>query len=478
MIKRMGTRQVLDRVLKRVTPSPREKERTERVVKESMGVAERVLKPGKAYPVLAGSYTRDTWMPDKKEFEIFMTFPDGIPREELEKKGLSLGKRIVKEMKGSFIIAYAEHPYVRAKIGGFMVDIVPCYGVKSAEKIRSAVDRTPFHNRYISENLRKGLSGEVRLLKRFCKGLGIYGSDTRTQGFSGYLCELLIIRYGGFLKLLREAGKWEPGAFIDLKDYHKGRVPQELRKRFRGQPLVVIDPVDRNRNVAAALSPRNFMLFASSCSGFLKSPGMEYFFPKRKRVRIRSLGKSIRERDSAFMLLRFRQPYVIQDVLWPQLRRFVKRLRNIMENEEFHVIGSGVWSDEEFARGGICLVLLELEVWELPDVRKVPGPPIFSKKHSAEFLKKYRPRGRTWVENQCWVAEVKREFASAEALLRHALSGRGKAMRERGVPSYIAKSIQKGFTVMKGPQILKMAGKRQEIGEFLKNYIDRNLSTV
>ena len=152
-----GERAVLEKVLKRVTPPERERERTGRVVKEALEAAERILKPSKASPVLAGSYTRDTWMPDKKEFEIFMAFPEGVPREELEKKGLSLGKRIVKAMKGSFMIAYAEHPYVRAKIKGFMVDIVPCYKVKNAEKIRSAVDRTPFHNRYVSQKLDPGL---------------------------------------------------------------------------------------------------------------------------------------------------------------------------------------------------------------------------------------------------------------------------------------------------------------------------------
>ncbi len=444
------------------------------VVKEAMGVAERVLKPSKAYPVLAGSYTRDTWMPDKKEFEIFMVFPEGVPREELEKKGLSLGKRIVREMKGSHIIAYAEHPYVRARIKGFMADIVPCYGVKSAEKIRSAVDRTPFHNRYISRKLRPELSGEVRLLKRFCKGIGIYGSDTRTRGFSGYLCELLVIEYGGFLGLLKGVAGWEPGALVDLEDYHKGKIPQGLGKRFKGQPLIVIDPVDRNRNVAAALSPDNFMQFISSCKGFLEKPDLIYFFPRKKRVNIRALGKRIRERDSALLLLRFKQPQVIQDVLWPQLRRFVKRLKDIMEDGDFSVIGHDIWSDEEFTKG-ICLVLLEMEVWELPEVRKVTGPPIFSRKHSQEFLKKYKPRGRAWVESQCWVAEVKREFTSAEALLRHALSGRGKALRERGVPSYIAKSVFKGFSILKGGEEIIRLAKRQEIGEFLNNYLRKRL---
>lgn len=471
----MEMKRVLERVLKRVTPSEGERQETEGVVREVMAEAERALK-GRARPVLAGSYTRDTWMPDKKEFEVFMVFPEGVPREGLERLGLSLGKRIARNLKGSHIIAYAEHPYVRARVKGFMVDIVPCYGVKDPEKIRSAVDRTPFHNRYVAGKLNPGLSPQVRLLKQFCKGLGIYGSDTRTQGFSGYLCELLIIHYGSFRGLLAAAGKWEPGrVLIDLEDYHNGKVPVDLRKRFKGQPLVVIDPVDRNRNVAAALSPGNFMLFTSSCRGFLERPRLCYFFPRRKRVCIRSLGAGIRKRDSVMMLLKFRQPYVINDVLWPQLRRFVNRLRDMMEEGEFHVIGHDIWSGEEFSRTGSCLVLLEMEVWRLPGVRKVTGPPIFSRKHSEEFLKKYKPRGRTWVEDGHWAAEVKREFTSAEALLKAALSGGEKRLRERGVPSYIAKSVSRGFAMLKGREILNLAGKKPEIGEFLNNYLQKEM---
>ena len=49
----------------------------------------------------------------------------------------------------SFEERYAEHPYVNAIFDGFEVDLVPAFGVESAASIKSAVDRTPFHNNYI-----------------------------------------------------------------------------------------------------------------------------------------------------------------------------------------------------------------------------------------------------------------------------------------------------------------------------------------
>ena len=144
---------VLENVLKKITPTYWERKETGSVleiVKDTTG--EVIKKKGLSY-ILAGSFVRDTWLTDKKEFDIFILFPEKVSRNLLEKRGLEYGKRIVKKLKGKYEIAYAEHPYVRAVIKGYAVDIVPAYKVKSGSEIKSAVDRTPFHNKWLSEHL-------------------------------------------------------------------------------------------------------------------------------------------------------------------------------------------------------------------------------------------------------------------------------------------------------------------------------------
>ena len=267
------TEGMLKAVLKRISPGPAEKKRTEEVLQRIMSAAGEVAKKRGLKRTLAGSYLRDTWLPDKKEFDIFIMFPESVPRERLEKEGADAGKSIVRKLGGKFEIAYAEHPYIRAVIGGYSVDIVPCYDIKNPGRIKSAVDRTPHHNRYILKMLRPNLSGDVRLLKRFCKSMGVYGSDLRVEGFSGYLLELLVIKYGSFRNVVAEAAGWNAGRMIiDIEGHHGGKQKErEAMKRFRGQPLVVIDPVDKKRNVAAALSSANFELFKETCKAFLTS---------------------------------------------------------------------------------------------------------------------------------------------------------------------------------------------------------------
>jgi len=486
-------KKVIEAVRKKVTPTARERKDMEKVIDKVVDITKQAIKPlGLGY-TLAGSFIRDTWMPDKKEFEVFILFPETASREKLEKQGLEVGKGIIDSLNGSYVIAYAEHPYVRARVLGYDIDIVPCYKLKSADKIKSAVDRTPFHNRWISRNLPEKLASEVRLLKRFAKALGVYGSDTRVQGFSGYLCELLIVHCGSFEALAKQAAEWEPGrVFIDLQKHHKaGRVPEDLKQRFKNQPLVVIDPVDRNRNVAAAFSPENFARFVLACERFVKRPSEEFFFPVAAKVEPSKLRKCIEERGSKFLAIEFQRPDVIDDVLWPQLRRTANRLKDIMAGQDFLVLDWAVHSDlADLGREldgnkkqtGKSYIMLELGVWRLPRIRRVVGPPVFIRQRAKEFRKKYQKTGRVWVEGDRLVSEVKREFLDARAKLEHSLSDPVKELKAKGIASHIAESIAgkpgakcsgSGFKIIEEEQMLGLAAKDRQFGLFLKKYLDR-----
>jgi len=341
------------------------------------------------------------------------------------------------------------------------------------------VDRTPFHNRWISRNLSKKLSGEVRLLKRFAKALGVYGSDTRVQGFSGYLCELLIVRYGSFEALVREAAGWEPGkVFIDVQNHHKGKLPDGLKKKFEGQPMVVIDPVDRNRNVAAAFSPANFARFILACESFMKKPSIGFFFPAPRKADLNKIRKTMLSRGSKFIMVKFQRPDVIDDVLWPQLRRTAKRLKDIMLEYDFLVLDWAVHSDfsgvGEPAKGLSSYIMLELGVWKLPRIRKVTGPPVFIRPRAAEFRKKYQKLGKVWVEDDRLVAEVKREWLDAVEKLRDSLSDPLKDLKAKGIASHVAESVARGFRLVEDDAILRSCSKDSNLALFMSEYLERS----
>ena len=80
----MGIDSTLSKVLKKITPSDREKKETLEMTKKVGAAVESVIKPlGLGY-TLAGSFLRDTWMMDKKEFDVFIMFPEATPRAQEE----------------------------------------------------------------------------------------------------------------------------------------------------------------------------------------------------------------------------------------------------------------------------------------------------------------------------------------------------------------------------------------------------------
>ncbi len=186
-----------EEVLERIRPTPEERTYIRAMGERLIEAVER--SGGKAKAMMVGSVARDTFVRGgDRDLDIFMLFDPALSREELQEQGgLALAHRIAEEFGATWREKYAEHPYVNATIDSLDIDLVPpCYAVASATEIKSAVDRTPFHTRYILAHI-DDYADDVLLAKQFAKAGGVYGSDHMTEGFSGYLCEILTIRYGG-----------------------------------------------------------------------------------------------------------------------------------------------------------------------------------------------------------------------------------------------------------------------------------------
>jgi tRNA nucleotidyltransferase (CCA-adding enzyme) len=465
---------ILKRILVKVTPQQKDKKELKKLARKALKLTNQFAKKYKAKAILAGSITRDTWMPDKKEFDIFVLFPESMSEKKMEKLGLEIGKKVIRKLGGKFLIEYAEHPYVSGLVNDIDIDIVPCYALKTLEKIKSAVDRTPFHVRYLEKNLPLELSKEVRLLKQFLKVNGLYGADLKTQGFSGYVCELLIIKYKSFLRLLRNATKWKPGEIIDLEKFYSKKDYPKLRKIFKNQPLILLDPTDKKRNTAAALSIYNFFKFKKIANDFLKNPSQSFFEPKKiTPISEKELKKKKIERGMEIIFVRFKPPKVIPDILWPQLRKFAERLQKILEEQkyEFKVFGKDVYTNEK----DLAIVLLEMEVSQLPPIQKRIGPLIFDLDDSKRFLNKHKKAlVGPYVEDKFWVVEIRRKFLDAKQKLKDSLDKSLRILKAKGIPNFIAEQITKGFEIFsENEKIIQLIKKNPEFGIFLRKYFEK-----
>lgn len=465
---------ILKEALKQTRPTKEQRRKLESLAGKTLSLTNKVAKMSKAKAMLAGSITRDTWLPEKNEFDVFVLFPERLTQKQLETAGLQVGKIVISKLKGEYEIAYAEHPYVSGRVGDIGIDIVPCFEIASTDKLKSAVDRTPFHVRYIEKKLPLGLSDEVRLLKKFLDANGMYGADAKVMGYSGYVCELLVIAYRSFLNVLRAAMKWRAGEVVDMEKFYGKEDYQRLVDMFRGHPLVLIDPTDRTRNAAAALSAFNFFKLKKYAQVFLDKPSLELVTGRDVQpMTEQELVEVQMKRRTELVVVKFIPPKVVPDVLWPQLRRFVDRLQSILEETkyEFKVLSKDVFTDNTF----IATVILEMEVSKLPMVQKRVGPLIFDLKDAENFLGKYKDAAiGVYPEDNFWVAEVNREFLTARDKIVDSLSKPLDVLKAKGIPNHIAERIANGFEVFsETDRIMQVVERNKDFGVFLRKYFER-----
>ncbi len=441
---------LLSEVLERIKPSPEERE-WELSIAEWMKSRLRKFIPRNVELEIVGSIAKNTDLRNDRDVDLFMLFPKETTKKELVSKGLRYAKKAVSPHP--WRIGYAEHPYLKADVEGCTIEIVPSFKILNINERASAVDRSPLHKRYILSRFDEHKADEVRLLKQFLKRLGVYGAELKVEGFSGYLCELLILHYGSFMELLKNSSKWR-NPVVDIERYH---TEKEMREKFK-VPLIVIDPVDRNRNVAAAVSAISLSKFILASRAFLKKPSKSFFFADEEEFSRKELAKRMRGRGTKFVAIVFPTPKVVPDILWPQLKKAAGSIAKHLEIAEFKLFGYDFWSDEDKR----CVILLELSTYKLPAVRKAIGPAIVYERDVGSFIRKHRNAiGGPHVEGDKVVAVEHRKVTDALELVKKIT----KKPTSYAIPSYISKSMKRAYLLV-DEDILN-----ENFDEFLNSYL-------
>ncbi|MCG3108759.1 CCA-adding enzyme [Metallosphaera sp. J1] len=353
--------EILEKVLRRVKPGPEDANQ----IQNAVNLVLSRLKDLDAE--VHGSFRKGTWLKGDTDVDLFVFYPKSVGKEYLAKEAL---REILERLQGLRTrLAYAEHPYVIVEVDGVEVDVVPALRVESGDQAITAVDRTPFHTRYVTSRLSEEGRDQVRLLKRFLKGIGVYGAEIKVMGFSGYVAELLVIYYGSFLDVMRGASAWKPGTEIVLE--------KETRKF--DSPLIIPDPVDPKRNAAAAVSLRSLATMTIASRAFLHAPSLDFFYPPPPGDQ-QVLGEVL------VTELQLTEPYV-DDVLWGQIRKSVEKMKSALTSAGFRVVDVG-WCQDEKVR-----LMVQLESTSIGDYYLGQGPPFYLES-SAEFLLSNR---HVWV---------------------------------------------------------------------------------
>jgi tRNA nucleotidyltransferase (CCA-adding enzyme) len=349
--------------------------------------------------VFGGSFAKGTWLPDHADIDIFVKIKPSVSMEKFEKMGREIGSKALKSYGPK--LRYSDHPYVEVFVKKVRVNVVPCYDVEQG-KWQSAADRSPFHTQYIISHFDNEKRRQARLLKKFFKSVGIYGAEISTEGFSGYVSEVLVLKYSSFENVLRSAADdWQNKQIIAVCDYDSDFV-----KGFNS-PLTIIDPVDSRRNLGVAISAESVAKFMLAARAFLEKPSFEFFKEDNKKYH-RSRSPSSNKKKKLLLLpnvlvVEFSHEKKSPDIIWGQLKRSTNAIAKQLELAHFEVLRSSCVTDE---KSSAALAFL-LESMTLPAYTKKKGPEIFRRKETASFLsnrKKSKPPLAIWVDSEMRIA--------------------------------------------------------------------------
>jgi tRNA nucleotidyltransferase (CCA-adding enzyme) len=336
--------------------------------------------------VFGGSFAKGTWLPGHADIDIFVKIRPSVGIEKFEEMGREIGSEALKSYGPK--LRYSDHPYVEVFVKKVRVNVVPCYDVEQG-KWQSAADRSPFHTRYISSNFDDEKRRQARLLKKFLKSVGIYGAEISTEGFSGYVSEVLVLKYSSFENLLRAAADWQERQIIAVSDYDSDFV------RVSNSPVIIIDPVDSRRNLGTAISPESVAKFMLAARKFLEKPSLDFFKEgKYRRGTIKLLPN--------VLVVEFSHKKKSPDIIWGQLKRSLSAIAKQLELAHFEVLRSSCVTDEKSS----AAIAFLLESITLPPYTKRKGPEVFRRKDTASFLSNRKKPLASWVDREMRIAMV------------------------------------------------------------------------
>ena len=413
----MSIAKVLASVKKEVLPTPQEERAALLTLKPIIRRIQASIPH--ADVILGGSGAKGTWL-KTFDVDVFVMFHyknysnRHMGLSDILHKALSKKFRNIQRLHGS-------RDYFRINENGLTFEVIPILKISKAAQAKNITDISPLHTKWVKKHSK--LRDEIRLAKKFCKSNNLYGAESYIRGFSGYVCEILTVHYGSFLKLLKAASKWKPQTVIDVQGYYKKRnVFLEMNKSKLVSPLIVIDPVQHDRNAAAALSQEKFEHFIKTSNEFLAKPSPQYF---REKIWDNSTLKKVYPKKK-LIVVSLKAQEGKEDIVGSKMMKVYEHLEQQCERFDFKVF----FSDWEWDKKNEAKLLFVFDPKPLSKTHEIQGPPLFAKPHIEKFRKMHR---KTLIKNKRLVAIETRTYIVAEKLFASII--KNEYVKERAASS-------------------------------------------
>ncbi len=356
-----------------------------------------------------GSYAKGDYLNDP-DIDIFVIFDQKYKDKNLSK----LLEKTLSKFKPELV--HGSRDYFH--IGQF--EIVPVLKIEKAEDAVNITDVSPLHVNWVNKHI-KNMHDDIRLAKLFFKSAGVYGAESHVMGFSGYILELLTINYGGFDNLIKAISLWKPKVFVDPEQHYKdlNHANKTLSSAKRQSPLIVIDPVQPDRNASASVSTESFSNIILAANRYVLNPDTKFF--RHHETTVKELSKNSKNRGTKLYIVEVLPLEGKTDISGSKLLKAFNYIKKQLRLNDFRIFSSG-WSFN----------FLYFELYEdvLPKKRKHYGPLAWVQgSNMHKFLSKYE---KINVEEDRLVVYIDRKFIKAKQFFEDVLAHEEVRLRVRG----------------------------------------------
>jgi tRNA nucleotidyltransferase (CCA-adding enzyme) len=144
-------------------------------------------------------------------------------------------------------------------------------------------------------------------------------------------------------------------------------------------PLILVDPVQPDRNAAAAIGPEKLNIFIKAAKSFIKNPSIKYF--TKEDITRESMQKTAEKRKMPLIVITAESGKEKEDVAGAKLFKLFNLIMERLEKEG-KVNGQWKFNDEKRAAEFFFLFKPEKKII-------IKGPPIKLKENVKEFKKRW-----------------------------------------------------------------------------------------
>jgi tRNA nucleotidyltransferase (CCA-adding enzyme) len=486
MIPKDKLKNIFENTLKRINPDKKIIIQVDNIVKK-INNSLRSLNID-AVCVKGGSIAKDTFLKGDHDSDLFVRFAE-------HQRGKNLSSMLETVLKKTFPKTHinrihGSRDYFQFRINNIDYELVPVLMIHASnyKNAENVTDLSPEHVSWVEGYTKKnpGLKDDIRLAKQFCKANKIYGAESYINGLSGHIIDIMVIHYGSFLKLVGHFAlldkKYNDNNYnkndknnknildnnsinnnTNKKNKNKNRNNTEglsakkpliidhekhLKNPLRDlsqskiSPLIIVDPIQADRNAAAALSLDKLQMFIRACKSFLDNPSEEYFTVKtfsleesiqnaaniiiahnslhRKATRKNMSPKNRRQNSKDYILktiiLQGKTLDGSKDVVGTKALKVHEHIRDTLQANDFLILSEG-WNFDFTKRESISFFIINYE--DLSAQTERTGPPIKDIDACQKFKGKHL---KTEIRGERLYATVDRKYTAPEILITNTIN--------------------------------------------------------